>query len=146
MGGNMSRDKGQRGEREIAQMFVLAMQDVEDRTGKPGFSEDVKRNTLQSDRGGYDLVGVPLLAIEVKRAETPAVNQWWKQCLEQSRPGLLPVLFYRANRKPWQAVTFTAVHGPNGGFCGYVVSTMSAGEFIMCYKAMYAEHLTRDKP
>lgn len=145
MAGSMSKDKGQRGEREIAVMFVQAMEAIERETGCAGYSVEVKRNTLQSDRGGYDLVGIPLLAIEVKRAETLAVNQWWKQTLDQCRPGLLPVLFYRPNRKPWQVQTFAAVNGPNGVFGGYVVATMTATEFMLCYKALYRALILAEK-
>src|SRR5699024_4186713 len=65
----------------------------------------VERNLMQTAKGGYDLVGVDWLAVEVKRQETLNVNGWWKQTLEQASEGQTPVLLYRKNRQPWRAVT-----------------------------------------
>ena len=61
----------------------------------------LQRNTLQSDRGGYDIVGLEDFAIEVKRVEKLNIKKWWEQTLRQTRPGQIPVLFYRQSYKPW---------------------------------------------
>src|SRR4051794_29328080 len=102
-----SRDKGQRGEREVKDAFIDLMGAIEaELSHVVGInarrcSLDVKRNQNQSDGGGYDISGIPLLAVEVKRCETLALNEWWQQCARQARgTQLQPVLFYRASRQP----------------------------------------------
>lgn len=138
-----SRDKGQRGEREIVAMFVDAMQDVERDMGvaRDPLSEMVKRNTLQSDRGGYDVANIPLLAVEVKRQETLNVKAWYQQAREQAKSGEMPVLFYRQSRKPWRCVVMTALCDTNGLFIRYVDSDISALDFIDAYRTIYARFL-----
>ena len=75
MGKINSRAKGQRGEREIVKVLQTAIDDV--------FGEGVhfvERNQNQSNAGGCDIVGVPLIAPEVKFCERFAIPQWWTQC------------------------------------------------------------------
>jgi hypothetical protein len=145
--GKMQRDKGQRGEREIVAMFVEAMEAVEKEKGVEGsaLSEMVKRNTLQSDRGGFDVANIPTLAVEVKRAEVLNVNSWWNQTLEQCKQGETPVLFYRQSRKPWRCVCMTALCDRHGKFISYVRSDILATDFVEAYKVTYARFLTIHK-
>lgn len=100
MAGNMSRGKGQRGEREAATVFAEWSLPVCDYMGEAGI--ELKRNLMQSRQGGYDLVGLDWLALEVKRHETLSVGAWWTQTLKQAGPGQIPVLMYRQNRTPWR--------------------------------------------
>jgi len=95
-----SRSKGQRGEREI----VATLQEVIDRIYGPHDTERpiLQRNTIQSDRGGYDLVGLPWFAPEVKHCETFQLDKWWAQCLRQAKQNQFPALFYRRNHIPWR--------------------------------------------
>lgn len=106
------RQKGQTGEREIADMlnFIIYKQMQE-----LGFPEDeclkgmttVQRNQNQSAVGGNDLTNCLGLSIEVKRQEQLSVGTWWKQCVAAAdRNNELPVLLYRQNRKPWRARTY----------------------------------------
>lgn len=91
--GMMQRSKGKVGEREIAAL-------VRDLTGW-----DVRRRVRQHD-GDSDLLGVPGWSIEVKRYASagPAdIAAWWRQCVDQSAV-LLPVLFYRLDRRDWRAL------------------------------------------
>ena len=142
--GKMQRDKGQRGEREIVAMFVEVMEAVErDHGGMSKLSEMVKRNTLQSDRGGFDVANIPLLAVEVKRAETLSLNAWWGQAVEQAKNGEVPVLFYRQSRKPWRCVCYTALCEPTGEFIKYVVSNILAEDFIIGYRKTYLKFLAK---
>lgn len=115
MSGLRSRNKGKRAEREVAELFRGWLADVASYWNKvvqpdvaPGVDLEallVQRNQLQSDRGGFDLVGLGDLAVEVKHHEAPSVASWWKQTVEQARragPHMVPVLFYRSNRQPWR--------------------------------------------
>ena len=83
-----------------------------------GWDTGIKRNTLQSDGGGFDLCGgildgfpgleheFPPLAVEVKRQEKENVMAWWRQATVQAQDaGRYPVLFYRASRQPWRVMT-----------------------------------------
>jgi hypothetical protein len=130
----MARNKGKRGEREIADMFIELMIKVEKELWKKGHSDEVKRNTLQSDRGGYDLVGIPGLAIEVKRQETLQLGPWWQQTLAQAK-GAMPVLIYRASRQPWRVRTLAYVAVAGSG-C-YATSDISIDDFIKSYEIYY---------
>lgn len=84
------RNKGQRGEREAAKLFL------------DDLGIDAERNLQQTRAGGYDLSGVPFFAVEVKRHESPNVTTFWRQALRQGEDtGLMPVVMYRRNRQPW---------------------------------------------
>jgi hypothetical protein len=107
--GKMSRDKGARGEREIKDMhnefFELHGHDMR-----------LERNQMQTLNGGFDLIGVPILAIEIKLQEQFSLKAWWEQTVAQAQPGQYPILFYRRNRVVWRvrmqgAVWETDHHG-----------------------------------
>lgn len=94
-----SREKGKRGEREVARIIQDVVNEV--------FGENaprIQRNTLQSDKGGFDLVGLEDFAIEVKRHEKLNVKAWWRQTVKQAGKDKLPVLFYRQNNTPWSVM------------------------------------------
>lgn len=103
-----SRSKGKRGEREV----VAHLQPVLDRVYAQlradhpqlavGEAPRIQRNTLQSDKGGYDLVGVDWMAAEVKNQERLQLGEWWKQCFAQAKKGETPVLFYKRNGTGWR--------------------------------------------
>lgn len=133
--GAMARSKGQRGEREVAALLQAVVNEVYQAAGHHVLTEaereawrscgkaaslaattipQIQRNTIQSDRGGFDLVGLDWLAIEVKRCETLQVESWWAQCKRQAGPILTmltppalvgyrkePVLMYRQNHGQW---------------------------------------------
>ena len=103
----MARDKGKRGERAVIDWLQPIVDEVYTSCGlKPVL---LQRNTIQSDRGGSDLVGLPWLSAEVKNVENDSpglLAEWWNQTEAQARqwaqPGkrLMPVLFYMRNRRP----------------------------------------------
>ncbi len=70
----------------------------------------LKRNPYdqQRQRGHYDLVGVPWMAIEVKRyrkAMQGDVRGWWiETCLQADLETQVPVLAYRADQQQWRFV------------------------------------------
>jgi hypothetical protein len=65
----------------------------------------LQRNTLQSDRGGMDITGLPWLALEIKHVEgvnNHLLREWWDQCTEQAGHGQVPVLAYKRNNSPFR--------------------------------------------
>lgn len=101
--GAASRNKGARGEREAAKLLLGWLADA-------GIDADIHRNADQARSGGFDLVGLPWLAVEVKRAETLRQGDWWRQTVAQAKhAGRLPVLMYRQSRKPWRFRTAARV-------------------------------------
>lgn len=87
----------------------------------------VERNLQQSRAGGYDLIGVDWLALEVKRHENLQVSQWWKQTLRQTGEGQVPMLMYRQNRTPWKfrAVLPVAHWGPHQNSVSRITADLS---------------------
>ncbi len=141
--GNGKQIKGKTGEREIKDAFISVMKLVEAENWLTGVSEKVKRNTLQSDRGGEDLVGIPLLSVEVKRQETLSIEGWWRQTKGQAdKSKLMPVLMYRQNHKSWHVVTYAQLWHPGYQANLWVRADFSLPEFMEWYKALYREWLT----
>lgn len=138
------RHKGARGEREVIQMFQLCMEQVEE-TFSVGMLPDqfknsrlLKRNSMQADAGGHDIVGIPGLSIEVKRAEVLQVETWWKQCFRQAtKLGYMPALFYRKNRTAWRVRCYVLM--PNGK--RWYLAEMLAVEFMDWYRCYYENYL-----
>ena len=95
--GLMSREKGKRGEREVAAL-------ISDLLGLTA------SRRVRQHEGDSDILGVPGWCIEVKRCEKadPAdIRRWWEQAVAQAlqddaRP--LPALFYRPSRRDWRVV------------------------------------------
>lgn len=102
MGGNMSRNKGARGEREV----IAMLQPIVDKVCAEHGVESVllQRNLMQAHIGGCDLHGLEWLSLEVKRQEAPAVETWWKQTVRQAKPHQVPVLIWRQNNKGWSVM------------------------------------------
>ena len=94
------RTKGQNGEREAARLLQEFAGPVAAHCGVP--VPKFERNILQSRQGGYDLVGVDWLALEVKRQELEYNPAWWDQVRRAAGPGQEPVLMWRQNRRPWR--------------------------------------------
>ena len=75
--GRSAREKGKRGEREVAERFRDA-----------GFA-DARRAVQYNGRPGTaaDVTGVPKLHIEVKRVEREAVRKWTAQAIRDAAAG-----------------------------------------------------------
>lgn len=100
--GAASRDKGKRGERELAELLRTL-------TG-----HDVRRRVRQHG-GDADLEGLPGWSIECKRYSSAApadVARWWRQAAAQARTaGGWPLLAWRADRMPdWRFVWPAGLH------------------------------------
>lgn len=95
----MSREKGKRGEREVAAIISELL----------GISASRR---VRQHEGDSDILGVPGWCIEVKRCEKAApadIRRWWEQAVAQhlrcGEPDVLfPALFYRQNRMGWRVV------------------------------------------
>ena len=92
MGGKASRDKGQRGEREVCKLMGEAL----------GVSLD--RELDQTRDGGTDII-YEHFAVEVKRQEVLCIDKWWEQtCLQAKAIGKHPILLFRRSREPWRCL------------------------------------------
>ena len=89
--GKASRQKGQRGEREVCQILAEHL------------GGEFKRNLMQPQEGGFDILGLDEYAIEVKFQEKLQIEKWWEQTVEQAEDRI-PVLFFRRSREAWRVV------------------------------------------
>lgn len=150
MGGNMSRDKGQRGEREICKLLQPVVNEVYESKGL--LPPVLERNLMQTRNGGFDIAGLDWIALEIKRHETLQIPAWWAQTKEQalvkqrsgggkgctagepqgqgSRPyERIPVLMYRKNRSPWRVMMYGYLEGlQEPGERGTMVSAPKPGQ------------------
>lgn len=102
-------DKGKQGEREVVKLLQPVVDEVYEEFGLTPIR--LERNLVQTRNGGYDVIGLDWLALEIKRQETLHVDKWWKQTLSQCGEGQEPVLMYRRNRKPWRIRLWVALGG-----------------------------------
>ena len=90
--GRHSRNKGKRGEREVAKIFRDA--------GYPA-----RRSVQYNGRPGTaaDVVGVPGMHIEVKFVEKERIREWYRQAERDASasPEQVPVVVHRKSREPW---------------------------------------------
>lgn len=111
MNGAMSRNKGQRAEREIVKLLqpvvIAAWTELE----RVGPAPNLERNLMQAHKGGHDLLGLDWLALEVKHQEQFMIASWWQQTKEQATKAsqllnieVEPVLFYRKNHVQWRVI------------------------------------------
>jgi hypothetical protein len=139
--------KGKVAERDIARIFYNVCLAVEatmpdDSKSYLYASEEIKRNTLQSDRGGFDIVGLPLLAPEVKFVEKQALNTWWSQCMRQVKRGLFPCLFYKSSRKKWRVRSYVSLQHPlETEAMHWVVADYDLADFMQWYSDVYRLYL-----
>ena len=84
-----SREKGKRGEREVA--GELRRHGYDARRGQQYCGAN----------GDADVVGLPGLHIECKRVERLNLAEAMHQAERDARPGELPAVFHRRNDEPW---------------------------------------------
>lgn len=112
-----ARAKGQRGEREVIGLLQPVVKKVYEEFGLVVI--DLERNLMQSMKGGYDIVGLDWLALEVKRVENTGasgVNSWWAQTTRQAAEHQEAVLFFRPNQSHWSIKMY-----------GYLLGDSAAG-------------------
>lgn len=141
MGGKMSRDKGQRGERQVIKLLKPIVDRVYLAYGiDPPL---LQRNLLQSDRGGFDVYGLDWMALEVKWQETYAVPMWWRQTLDQCGEGQIPVLFYRRSRVPWSVRVLADVSAGRVEGGAFFPVDMRVHDFLKYFEIELAGQLRR---
>lgn len=84
-----SRQKGARGERELA--TLLRRQGYEARRGQQ----------YSGANGDADVLGLPGIHIECKRVERLNIDEAMRQAVNDARGGELPAVFHRRNGKGW---------------------------------------------
>lgn len=86
-----SKQKGARGEREIAKIMRSY-----------GYADAIRSEQYCGANGDADVIGVDGLHIEVKRVEKLALDKWMKQAIEDARSGEIPVVMHRKNNDFWK--------------------------------------------
>lgn len=88
----MSRDKGKRGERELAGILR-------------GYGFDAKRGVqYHGGPDSPDITGLPGVHIEVKRTEKLSLYDALAQSKADSGPGEMPVVMHRRNDCEWVVI------------------------------------------
>lgn len=90
------RDKGRKGEAEVAALWRVAGGEVR---GLEGVGDHLVITP--------GLFG-PTIHSEVKRQETARVWAWWEQASSEAPLGTMPVVHLRRNRSPWLALVDAA--------------------------------------
>ena len=93
MSGRMSREKGKRGERELANALKA-------------LGHDARRGQQYSGtETSADVVGLPGIHVECKRTETLRLYEALEQAeRDAGSSGDLPAVFHRKNGKPWVVI------------------------------------------
>lgn len=130
------RTKGATAELEICKLLEPVVREAMMQFGrKVPDTAIIQRNQNQSAVGGSDLSNTFGLCIEVKRQETLAINDWWKQCSEAAvRNAEIPVLLYRQSNKKWQAVMNVEMNCGHFLFQCRVRATVSIDDFLVFFK------------
>ena len=133
-----SRSKGQRGEREVCKLLQAASNTVYE------YHEltppTIERNQMQSNNGGYDLIGIDWLAPEVKMCETFLLDKWWQQTLSQCAPNQTPVLIYRKSRVKWRVRMIGSIFVNADTHMG-VLADISIDEFLTWFQTTLSSRI-----
>ena len=90
--GKMQREKGKRGERELAACLRE-------------FGYECRRGVQYCGKNGdADVVGLPGVHIEVKRTENLKLYDALDQAARDARTGEIPVVFHRKNNCEWTCI------------------------------------------
>lgn len=93
--GKAQRDKGKRGEREVASILREA-----------GFGDARRTAQFCGNTGdASDVIGVPGYHIEVKRCESIRLMEWLEQAEhDAAAKKSVPALIFRRSKQPWRVV------------------------------------------
>ena len=85
-----SRRKGKVGELEASHLFQE-------------YGYEARRGQQFSGlQGDADVVGVPLLHLEIKRVQNLNLDKAMEQSIRDARDGEIPIVMHRKDRKPWK--------------------------------------------
>lgn len=106
--GSLSIQKGKRAEREMANILNPILVKLVKEIGCDPVA--LKRNLAQSQQGGFDLEGLPWIAIEIKHHKAVSISSWWAQTLRQAGPRVdtpfsydrEPVLIWKQHGGQWK--------------------------------------------
>lgn len=88
--GKASRNKGKRGELELAHLLET-------------FGYNARRGQQFSGKNGdADVVGVDGMHIECKRCESYLIDKWLEQSIGDAKDGEVPVVMFRKNNSYWK--------------------------------------------
>ena len=88
--GKMSREKGKRAERELANILK-------------DYGYDTRRGVQYNGAdGSADVVGLPGIHIESKHAERLNIYDAMAQAISDAREGEIPAVFHRKNNDYWK--------------------------------------------
>jgi Holliday junction resolvase len=90
------RDKGKRGELEVAHVFTDA--------GLPADRTAQLQAGGQCEAADVRVRPVPSLFVEVKRRESYELGKWERQIEADAPSGSVPLIAYRKSRQPWRAI------------------------------------------
>lgn len=90
--GKTSRDKGKRGEREVARKLREHGYDA------------IRGQQYCGTAGDADVIGIPGIHIEVKRTEKLHLYDALYQAKNDARDGEIPVVFHRKNDCNWVVI------------------------------------------
>lgn len=148
MSKSFARDKGARGERSAIALLQPVVNACYEKHGL--VPPTLARNSLQSRFGGFDIVGVDWLALEIKNQEKENRSVWWEQTKIQAIKAekslgktyygpLEPVLMYKANRVAWRVM----MHGylPAGSKRLKATVDISADAFLAWFKLRLTQEL-----
>ena len=138
------RGKGQRAERESIKILKPIVDKIySEFDPEPPLLE---RNQQQSNQGGYDIIGLDWLALEVKHQETFNLNGWWKQTWRQAQAGQYPVLMYKRNYVKFRVrmVGLLACH--NNTRATKALVDISLDDFLVWFECELRERVSELKP
>jgi hypothetical protein len=140
------RTKGKVAELEVIRLLRDTMLKVEAwlPPDLPRHAHRLQRNSLQSAQGGFDVAGLPGIALEIKRCETLAIEAWWRQCIEQATkaPGCpMPVLVWRQSRMPWTVRSWVQITDGAGTYEFVIAQYPLQPAFLNWYAKFYRKFL-----
>jgi len=93
--GKSQREKGKRGEREVAMI-----------SREHGFGDAYRGQQYHGGSDSPDVVGIPGIHPEVKRVERLDLRSAMAQSVSDAASGEIPVVIHRRSREPWY-ITFS---------------------------------------
>lgn len=102
--GSLSIQKGKRAERSIASALNPILERLVASIGCDPVK--LKRNLAQTQSGGFDLEGLPWIAVEIKHHKQVSLGSWWEQTLRQATNDREPVLIWKQHGGQWRVRMF----------------------------------------